>query len=129
MITYYPTAPQHDEHMSLLETAHPDWDLSRKERVIHAFSKSSYAAQATIDNQVVAVVRAISDGIGFTLVADLLVDPKYRRQGIASALMKMVLVQYPDCYIYADPGSPEAHLLYQKLGFQERQVYLYRPNE
>lgn len=129
MITYYPTAPTHDQHLNLLATAHPDWDIARQERVIHAFSKSNFAAHAAVDNQVVAVVRAISDGIGFTLVADLLVDPNYRRQGIASALMKMILVQYPDCYIYADPGSPEAHLLYQKLGFSERQVYLYRPNE
>lgn len=129
MITYIEQAPDHDRHYQLLTKAHPDWHISRKERVINAFTKSSFAAAAYDEQELVGTIRAIADGVGFVLLADLLVLPNYRQQGIATTLVNMVRAVYPDCYIYADPGSAEAHYLYQKLQFKERTVYLSKPKE
>lgn len=57
------------------------------------------------------------------LVADLCVDPRHRRQGIAQCLVKhlergLLYQNVPDLYLYVEPHNHAAVSLYKRLGFQ-----------
>lgn len=48
--------------------------------------------------KLVGVVRVVGDGISIVFVQDILVLPKYQRQGVGSALMRAVLEKYASVY-------------------------------
>ncbi len=41
----------------------------------------------------------MTDGVGFGLIADLLVHPDFRHQGIGTTLLKMAVVRHPEFYL------------------------------
>lgn len=111
------------QHRALLRAAHPDWSADQIRRVRTAFLASAYCAGAYCDGQLVGTIRLISDGIGFGLVADLLVHPQFRRQSIATNLLRLVEVDNLGLILYADPQSDNLADLYRRAGWQSRTLW------
>ena len=80
-------------------------------------SLKSYAAFA--DSKLVGVIRVVGDGSSVVFVQDLLVYPEYQRQGIGTALLKMIMEEYQNVYqmhLMTD-NTEKTIAFYQSLGF------------
>lgn len=84
-----------------------------------AFARSDYAVCAYDDNGLAGVVRCVSDETFIVFVQDLLVFKKYRRKGIATALMRRVLNHYPSMrhVLLTDKDDRVSRAFYESLGF------------
>ena len=76
------------------------------------------------------VTFAIPTGIR-SIIEDVVVDERYRGQGVAQALTKEALVQADAAGartidLTSRPSREAANRLYQKLGFQKRDSNVYR---
>ncbi|HUG33743.1 MAG TPA: GNAT family N-acetyltransferase [Anaerolineales bacterium] len=65
-----------------------------------------------------------------SIVEDVIVDEKYRRRGIAEALLKHAVEVAREAgagnvSLSANPSREAAHRLYKKLGFSRRDSYFY----
>ena len=104
---------------SLLTQAY--WSLGiQYEEVVQVARNSTLVVGAfTLDGAQIAYTRAVSDRLRFGYVADVIVDPEYRGQGLGKALLR---------YLLADPilekvrhwllVTRDAQELYKKIGFQ-----------
>jgi GNAT superfamily N-acetyltransferase len=62
--------------------------LERPDAALHAWQHSWPALVAVTDQAVIGCCRALSDGTVTTYIAEVLVAPNWRGQGIASALLE-----------------------------------------
>jgi len=65
-----------------------------KDSYLH--SLKSYAAY--LEDKLVGIIRVVGDGASVVFVQDLLVYLEYQRQGIGSALLKMIIQEYNNVY-------------------------------
>lgn len=67
------------------------------------------------------LVRVVGDGETIIYIQDLLVREKYRRQGIGTELIKMVLKKYKHVRqkVLITDDTEETRLFYESLGFNE----------
>ena len=68
------------------------------EMLEEAYKNSLCILGAFEKEKLVGVVRVVGDGISIVFVQDILVLPKYQRQGVGSALMQAVLEKYASVY-------------------------------
>ena len=71
------------------------------------------------NDELIGIIRTVGDGSTIVFIQDILVDPKYQRQGIGTALMKAILDRYSyvrQIELTAD-DTPEAAAFYRSLGF------------
>ena len=71
---------------------------SCSEMLEEAYKNSLCILGAFEKEKLVGVVRVVGDGISIVFVQDILVLPKYQRQGVGSALMRAVLEKYASVY-------------------------------
>ena len=88
-----------------------------------AHSLAIYLAQD--GEEIVGLVRLVGDGFSSVFVQDLIVLPRYQRQGIGSNLMKEALADYKDAYqIQLATELTEKNLgFYRSLGFETLSTY------
>jgi GNAT superfamily N-acetyltransferase len=82
-----------------------------------AWQHSWPALVAVAEQQVVGFVRAITDGAITFYVADLLVAPAWRGQGIGTALLRVCHLLYPSIRIDL-LALPDAIAFYEAQGFR-----------
>ena len=63
-----------------------------------AYNHSLKIYAAYINEQLAGIIRVVGDGKSVVFIQDLLVYPKYQRQGIGTALLKKVLHEYHNVY-------------------------------
>lgn len=70
------------------------------------------------ENQIVGVVRVMSDGLIFSCIPEILVNPQFQSHGIGTQLMKMVIADYGSTIIFlgAQIGN---ETFFEKLGFKK----------
>lgn len=129
VITYTEQPIDPAAHAILLRAAHPDRGISWHEAVASAFAGSSYVASAWDDDTLVGTVRVVDDGVAFALIADLLVHPSYRQQGIGKTLVTMCQRTFANFFVYADPADEAARRFYLAIGFHAKELMLHRPSE
>lgn len=86
-----------------------------KEAYLH--SLKIYAAY--VDEKLVGVIRVVGDGFSVVFVQDLLIYPEYQRQGIGTALLKMIMEEYRGVYqlnLLTD-NTEKTVTFYKSLGF------------
>ncbi len=66
------------------------WEIKNPLLVEKAISNSTIIKKATCGHQVVGMARAIGDGMSYLLV-DVVVSPKYQKQGIGKRLVNAVI--------------------------------------
>jgi GNAT superfamily N-acetyltransferase len=101
-------------------TAQQGWTtpINRPEAALLAWQHSWPALVVTEGEQVIGFVRALTDGEVTTFIADLLVDPRYRRRGLGRLLVEACHALYPHTRL--DLISEEdAVTFYKKEGFRD----------
>jgi ribosomal protein S18 acetylase RimI-like enzyme len=97
------------------------FDNGRSPEQLKTSFENSYAACiAYTDNRIVGTARVLSDGVCNAYLVDVWTLSKYRRQGIATAMMQILLSQLKGQHVYLFTDDvPE---LYAKLGFVEQPI-------
>ena len=86
------------------------------EALRRSFEQSQHTAIARDGTRVVGMARLLSDGVCNAYLLDVWTAPAYRRQGIASALVRLLVEQVPGEHVGLQ--TDDAHALYQSLGFR-----------
>ncbi|PFG43443.1 acetyltransferase (GNAT) family protein [Isoptericola jiangsuensis] len=96
------------------------WALGRSRAVQDAAvaGSRSYGVY-TDDGTQVAYARAVTDGATFAWVADVVVHPDHRRQGLGTLLVDGVMADLAGVRRVLLKASPEGHDLYRKAGFDD----------
>lgn len=80
-----------------------------------SFENSAHVAMAFDENRCIANGRLLSDGVGNALAVDVWTHSSYRKQGVATKIMQMLIAAVPGQHIYLQ--SDDAVEFYTKLGF------------
>ena len=72
-------------------------------------------------DELLGIIRAVGDGCTIVFVQDILVFPGHQRRGVGTALLKAVLVRYPDVrqVELVTDNTPKTVAFYKSLGFSE----------
>ena len=100
-----------------------DFDNGRTPAQLKAsFTNSAHVCLAYAEGRLVGTARALSDGVCNGYIVDVWTLTAYRRQGIASAMMRHLLDKMPGqhVYLFSDASAD----FYKKIGFTERPVGL-----
>jgi len=81
-----------------------------------SFEQSQHVAFARDGDRVVAMARMLSDGVCNAYVVDVWTQSSYRRQGIASTLMRMLADAVPGQHIGLQ--TDDAQTFYKSLGYR-----------
>jgi predicted GNAT family acetyltransferase len=100
-----------------------DFDNGRTPAQLEAsFTQSAHACLAYADGRLIGTARSLSDGVCNGYIVDVWTLSTYRRQGVASVMVRRLLDRMPGQPVYL--FSDDAADLYQKIGFVERPVGL-----
>lgn len=84
--------------------------------------KNSLLILAAYDKDtLLGIIRAVGDGFTIVFIQDILVYPKYQRQGIGTALLKAVFDRYPhvrQIELVTD-NTPQTVSFYKSFGLTE----------
>lgn len=69
--------------------------INREDDALQAWKNSTIALVAIVDDNIVGLVRALSDGKITTYIAEIMVDVNYRGKGIGKALLEECHKLYP----------------------------------
>src|SRR5712671_3588971 len=99
------------------DLAADDFDNGRSPGALQAsFERSQHVAIARAGDRVVGMARLLSDGVCNAYLLDVWTASAYRRQGIASAMMRLLVAQVPGQHIGLQ--TDDAQALYESLGFK-----------
>lgn len=115
-----------DKLMKLIKQEGEDWKIYWEEPNASVYRKSferSITYIALADGTVCGYSRSLEDAL-FIYVCDLLVNEKYRGNGVDKMLIESVCAAYPERQVYIMSGSDG---YYDELGCKkEGSVYLYK---
>lgn len=118
------TPKYEDALMELIKKEGEDWEIYWGEEHASRYRKSfrkSITYLAMEGETICGYSRSLKDEL-FVYVCDLLVNEKYRGNGLGKRLMTCVQEEFPDCPVYVMSGNDE---YYQKLGCKkEGSIYL-----
>ncbi|HEY2074130.1 MAG TPA: GNAT family N-acetyltransferase [Gaiellaceae bacterium] len=83
-----------------------------------SFEGSQHVAFARDGDHVVGMARMLSDGVCNAYVVDVWTHSAYRRQGIASTLMRMLADAVPGQHVGLQ--TDDAQALYESLGYERQ---------
>ena len=81
-----------------------------------SFEQSQHVAIARDGDRVVGTARILSDGVCNAYVVDVWTQSSYRRQGIATAMMLLLVEAVPGQHVGLQ--TDDAQALYESIGFQ-----------
>ena len=81
-----------------------------------SFEQSAHVAFARDGERVVGMARLLSDGVCNAYLLDVWTASAYRRQGIASSMMRLLLDAVPGQHVGLQ--TDDAQQLYESLGFK-----------
>jgi ribosomal protein S18 acetylase RimI-like enzyme len=81
-----------------------------------SFEQSAHVAFARDGDRVIGMARLLSDGVCNAYLVDVWTASAYRRQGIASAMMQLLIDAVPGQHIGLQ--TDDAQALYESLGFR-----------
>lgn len=90
-----------------------------------AFENSALPVFVYSEDALVAVGRALSDGVRQAAVYDVAVLPEYQGQGLGTLILRTMMDKLPGCQfiLYANPGKEG---FYEKLGFRRMKTGMAR---
>jgi GNAT superfamily N-acetyltransferase len=113
------TIPERAELIALYDAC--GWSSYTKEpdALMLGFQQSLDVITMVEDDHLVGLIRTIGDGATILYIQDLLVDPAWRRQGIATRLVHEVLARHKDVrqIVLTTDDDPDVRAFYEHLGF------------
>ena len=84
-----------------------------------AYANSLRILGAYEDEKLIGIIRVVGDGYSVVFIQDLLVYPEYQRQGIGTALLKQILIDYKHVYQkhLLTENTEKTIQFYKSLGF------------
>ncbi|MCP5098085.1 MAG: GNAT family N-acetyltransferase [Chloroflexi bacterium] len=112
--------------VALKQKLHADeFDNGRSPQQYKISFTNSFATIFAYDgDQIVGKARMLSDGVCNAYVVDIWTFTPYRKQGIASQMMKLMMADAQGQHIYL--FTDDAVDFYKKLGFEEQDIGLGR---
>ena len=105
------------------KVAEDDFDNGRTAEQLKASFENSFAACIACDGeQIVGKARALSDGVCNAYIVDVWTYHPYRRQGIASQMMNLLMEKLAGQHVYL--FTDDAVGFYKSLGFKEQGIGL-----
>jgi len=103
-------------------TLHQDnFDNGRSPKQLQTSFENSFATCiAYADNQIIGTARVLSDGICNAYLIDVWTFSPYRRRGIATRMISILLSRLSGQHVYL--FTDDAAELYTKLGFVEQSI-------
>ena len=101
------------------DLAADDFDNGRTPEALNrSFRQSQHVAIARDGDRVVGMARLLTDGVSNAYLLDVWTASSYRRQGIASSMVRGLLAEVPGQHVglQTDNGQP----LYESLGFRQQ---------
>ena len=99
------------------------WDNGRSAAALRqSFEQSRHAAFARDDGRVVGMARLLSDGVCNAFLVDVWTASAYRRQGVASRMIRLLLDAVPGQHVGLQTDGAQA--LYASLGFEPQPEFL-----
>jgi ribosomal protein S18 acetylase RimI-like enzyme len=99
------------------DLAADDFDNGRTANALRrSFEQSQHVAFARDGGRVVGMARLLSDGVCNAYLLDVWTATPYRRQGIASAMIRRLFAEVPGQHVGLQ--TDEAQALYDSLGFR-----------
>jgi ribosomal protein S18 acetylase RimI-like enzyme len=92
------------------------WAKPNAETFLQTLRGSSHVVLALENQQVIGFISAISDGVMFAYISLLEVLPTHQNLGIASELMRQMLVHYKDLYAIDTSCDDELVPFYERFG-------------
>ena len=92
------------------------------EALRRSFEQSQHVAFAMDGDRVVGMARLLSDGVCNAYLVDVWTLSTYRRQGIATAMLRSLAARVPGQHIGLQTDHGEA--LYESLGFQRQPEFM-----
>jgi ribosomal protein S18 acetylase RimI-like enzyme len=86
------------------------------EALRRSFDSSQHVAFARDGDRLVGMARLLSDGVCNAYLVDVWTASAYRRQGIASAMIRSLLERVPGQHVGLQ--TDDAQALYESLGFR-----------
>jgi ribosomal protein S18 acetylase RimI-like enzyme len=106
-----------DWEQAKVDLAADDFDNGRSaEALRRSFHQSQHVTFARDGDRVVGMARLLSDGVCNAYLVDVWTASAYRRQGIASAMIRLLLEQVPGQHVGLQ--TDDAQQLYESLGFR-----------
>lgn len=95
------------------------WGAGRSDDFHRRAFGNSFCTAAYIDRNQVGFGRAITDRTVFAYLADIIIWPQHRGQGIGTQLVR-ALINHPELNTVShwSLSTSDAHGLYEKLGFK-----------
>lgn len=105
------------------DLAADDFDNGRSAQALRAsFDRSQHVAIARDGDRVVAMARLLSDGVCNAYLLDVWTQSAYRRQGIATRMVRLLMSRVPGQHIGLQTGDAAA--FYATLGFGPQPEFL-----
>jgi GNAT superfamily N-acetyltransferase len=116
---------QPDIILALLKTSY--WAAERSSDVIVKSLEGSLCFGLYNGGSQVGFMRVVTDSATFSWVCDVIIDSEHRGKGLGKWLMS-VLTNHPRIsHTFMVLGTRDAHGLYEKYGFERREMMWRRP--
>jgi predicted GNAT family acetyltransferase len=100
-----------------------DFDNGRSAAALRrSFEQSQHVAIARDGDRVVGMARLLSDGVCNAYLLDVWTASAYRRQGLASAMIRRLLEQVPGQHVGLQTAQ-DAEPFYASLGFRAQPAF------
>ena len=100
-----------------------DFDNGRSaEALRRSFEQSQHVAVARDGGRVVGMARLLSDGVCNAYVVDVWTASSHRRQGVATAMMRLLIEAVPGQHLGLQTSDAQA--FYESLGFRPQPEFL-----
>lgn len=119
-IRAYKTYNEH-EILSLYESVGWTAYTGQPEMLRKGFENSMLTLAAYEGDQLLRIIRTVSDGHTIVFVQDIIVFPEHQRKGVGSALLQAVLDRYShvrQIELVTD-NTPKTIAFYKSMGFRE----------
>jgi ribosomal protein S18 acetylase RimI-like enzyme len=112
-----------DWHQAKADLAADDFDNGRSPQALQwSFTHSQHVAIARDGARVVGMARLVSDGVCNAYLLDVWTLSAYRRQGIGSALVRLLMTRVPGQHVGLQTDDAES--FYAALGFAHQPVFM-----
>jgi predicted GNAT family acetyltransferase len=105
------------------DLAADDFDNGRSARALQAsFDRSQHVAIARDGDRVVGMARLLSDGVCNAYLLDVWTQSAYRRQGVATRMVRLLMSRVPGQHVGLQTDDAEA--FYASLGYRHQPVFM-----